>query len=196
MTALLVAIGYLCGSIPFGVLVAKLRGIDLRAVGSGNIGATNAARALGRPLGVLVLVCDAAKALVPIAVMRAHLPTSHHSSWILAGVGFAAVLGHLFPIWLKLHGGKGVASSLGVFLALEPKSVVIAAVVWIVLYALFRISSLASLFSSAALLLLLGLVHAPVPDIVLACMLFPIIVLRHRQNLVRLVHGDERKNSR
>src|SRR5258706_8084866 len=117
MTLLLVLVAsYLAGSIPTGVLLGRLRGIDPRAHGSGNIGATNVARTLGKGLGVLTLVIDCAKGAGPVLVTRAlDLP----AEWV-AAAGGAAVLGHVFPVWLRFKGGKGVATALGVFLSLAP----------------------------------------------------------------------------
>src|SRR5262249_36247002 len=147
-----VVVAYLLGSIPFGVVVAHFRHVDLRQVGSGNIGATNAARALGRKLGALVLVLDAAKAYFPLQLCRTlfHLGRppfrgDARQYWILAAVGFAAFLGHLYPIFLRGKGGKGVATGLGIFLALAPLCAGIAAAVWAGLYVVLRISSVGSL---------------------------------------------------
>src|SRR5688500_11562142 len=108
---------YLAGSIPFGLVVARARGVDIRAVGSKNIGATNVARALGKKLGALVLFLDALKGLLPTLVARHAL---HLDDNLVALVGLAAILGHVFPVWLRFRGGKGVATALGVFAALTP----------------------------------------------------------------------------
>src|SRR5262249_10903495 len=140
-----IAAAYLLGSIPFGVVVAKFRNVDLRKVGSGNIGATNAARALGKTLGILVLLLDAAKAYLPLLACRRLFRDDPNVDWVLAGVGFAAFLGHLFPVWLKGKGGKGVATGLGIYLALAPFCAGIAGAVWVGLYVATRISSIGSL---------------------------------------------------
>jgi glycerol-3-phosphate acyltransferase PlsY len=186
-------VGYLLGSIPFGVLFARMRGIDLQAVGSGNIGATNAARALGKGIGVLVLVCDAAKAAVPLYVARRVLAAEPHLDWLFAAGGLGAVLGHMFPPWLRFRGGKGVATGLGVFLVLAPLPVAIAAAVWVVLYALTRVSSVGSLVAIAVLPIAMALLHAPRPFLALALALVPLITWKHRGNITRLLHRQESK---
>src|SRR5262249_41045323 len=110
-----VVAAYLAGSIPFGVLFARARGVDLRQVGSGNIGATNASRALGKKIGALVFLCDAAKGTAPVLLARWRLGESGQASWWVAGVGAAAFVGHLASPWLRFRGGKGVATAFGVF---------------------------------------------------------------------------------
>lgn len=183
----LIPIGYLLGSIPTGVLLARHRGVDLRTIGSGNIGATNVARALGRKAGVIVLVLDALKGLaaVGIALMAgAREP-------VLAGVGMAAVLGHLFPVWLRLHGGKGVATSVGVLLGLVPPAGAAAAVSYLIVYGRTRTSSLGSLTAATAGALAAPFVATSVPRLALALALFLTIVVTHRENIRRLVRGEE-----
>src|SRR5207253_1319534 len=134
--------GYLAGSIPFGVLFARARGVDLQKFGSGNIGATNAARALGKRVGAVVLLCDAAKGYAPTLAARAWLaPRLDAGEAWAAGVGLAAFAGHLASPWLRFRGGKGVATALGVFLALAPAQTGAAAALFVVLYAVTRISS-------------------------------------------------------
>jgi glycerol-3-phosphate acyltransferase PlsY len=190
MIAAAFAIGFLCGSIPFGVVFARLRGVDLRTVGSGNIGATNAARALGRRIGILVLLCDAAKATVPMLLARRWLPVD---GWLVAAIGLGAFLGHLYPPWLKFKGGKGVATGLGVFLALAPASAALAGAVWLLVYAITRTSSLGSLASTIALLAILYVRSEPLPTLVLAAFISVLIFWRHRGNLRRLVRREENK---
>ncbi len=187
------AIGFLLGSIPFGVLFARLRGVDLRAVGSGNIGATNAARALGKPIGVLVLLCDAAKAALPLLAARHWLAADPRCDWLLAAGGFGAVLGHMFSPWLRFRGGKGVATGLGVFLVLSPICALIAAIVWLALYALTRTSSLGSLLAVTSLPVAIALRHESQAFLALALALFPIIVWKHRDNIRRLLKRQETK---
>jgi glycerol-3-phosphate acyltransferase PlsY len=193
LAAALLLLGFLAGSIPFGALFARARGVDLRKTGSGNIGATNAARALGRPLGVLVLLCDASKAYGPVTLARHLTAADPNMEWIAAGVGLAAVLGHLFPPWLRFRGGKGVASSLGVFLALEPLAAALAATVWVALYALTRISSVGSLVATAGVTLYLVVRRAPAAHVALAGALLVLILLSHRSNLRRLWRREESK---
>jgi acyl phosphate:glycerol-3-phosphate acyltransferase len=191
--AIAFAVGFLLGSIPFGVVFARLRGVDLRKVGSGNIGATNAARALGRGLGVLVLLCDAAKAAVPIVLARRFIAGTPRLDWILAAIGLGAVLGHMFSPWLRGRGGKGVATGFGTFLVLAPVPAAIAAGAWAALYALSRISSVGSLTALAVLPIALVLDGAPRAFLVLVLLLDPVIVWKHRDNIRRLLKREERK---
>ena len=184
---LLVVVGYLLGSIPSGVLLARRRGVDLRSVGSGNIGATNVARALGRKAGVVVLVLDALKGLAAVLVALAFGAREP----ILAGVGLAAVLGHLFPVWLKLHGGKGVATSVGVLLGLVPAAGAAAAGAYLVVYGKTRMSSLGSLTGATAAALAAPFVASSLPRLALAVVLFLTIVVTHRDNIRRLLRGEE-----
>jgi glycerol-3-phosphate acyltransferase PlsY len=194
IAALLVVGAFLLGSIPFGVIVARLKGVDVTKVGSGNIGATNVARAVGKPLGVVVLLLDAAKAGVPIFVVsqRPWLEVAEQP-WILAAMGVAAVLGHILPPWLKFRGGKGVATALGVFLALAPKAALLAAVAWLLIYAATRLSSLGSLVGAAVLTTYLIVTGAPIAYTALAATLDVFIIVRHRGNIARLVRREEKK---
>jgi glycerol-3-phosphate acyltransferase PlsY len=153
---LTVIIAYLLGSIPFGVLVAKAKGVDIRSAGSGNIGATNAMRVLGKPAGILVLLLDALKGYAAVAWLPVML-----SRWlgecrrlipvlpVIAGIG--AVLGHNYTCWLKFKGGKGIATSAGVYLALAPWAVLIALVVFLLAVAVTRYVSVGSIAAAIAL---------------------------------------------
>jgi glycerol-3-phosphate acyltransferase PlsY len=187
---------FVAGSIPFGWIFARLKGIDLKAVGSGNIGATNAARALGRPIGVLVLLLDAGKAFLPTWLARrygAELPDLGLPGAVPALIGFAAICGHVFSPWLAWKGGKGVASSLGVFLAVAPLSALIAAGVWVVVYALSRLSSLGSLLGAVALVAAMVLRREPSGHLVGVLATFVLVVARHTDNIKRLVARKEGK---
>jgi glycerol-3-phosphate acyltransferase PlsY len=190
---LAVVVAYLLGSIPFGVVVAHFRHVDLRQVGSGNIGATNAARALGRKLGALVLLLDAAKAYLPIQLCRMLFHGDARQYWILAGVAFAAFLGHLFPIFLRGKGGKGVATGLGIFLALAPLVAGIAAAVWAGLYVVLRISSVGSLIATSLIVPALVLRHEPTAYVALAGAMAVLIFWKHRDNIRRLLRKQEGK---
>ncbi len=196
---LLGCMAYLLGSIPFGlVLVRVFRHQDVRAQGSGNIGATNVVRAGGKGLGTLTLLLDTAKGFV--AVMVANLVMHHRMADpsllqnALALAGLAAVLGHVFPVWLRFHGGKGVATALGVFLAIAPLAVLIAFVVFAAVVLLSRYVSLASVCGAAALLLadLLLFGSRQTPFLRAVVVLVPLlIILKHRANIVRLMRGTE-----
>ena len=183
-----VLLGYLAGSIPFGVIVGKLRGVDIRAVGSGNIGATNAARALGKPLGVVVLLCDAAKGAVPVLIAAHYL-----DPWGTAAVGGAAFVGHLAPPWLGFRGGKGVATAFGVFLALAPLATAGAAAVFVVAYALTRTASVGSLLATTVFVPAVWWATHDPARAALAAFMWLLIVIKHRGNIGRLWRREESK---
>lgn len=187
---------FVSGSIPFGYLLAKTRGVDITTVGSGNIGATNTARVLGKKLGAIVLVLDALKAWLPTwLVLRygGELPTLPLSHLAEASVGFAAICGHVFSPWMKWKGGKGVAPSLGVFLVLAPVATGIATLVWVVLYASFRIASLGSLVASLVLVLAMIWRGAPSGHVAVVFATFVLVVIRHTENIKRLLAQREGK---
>jgi glycerol-3-phosphate acyltransferase PlsY len=180
---------YLFGSISFGLIFAKRRGIDLRSIGSGNIGATNVGRALGKQTGRLVLVLDMLKGFVPVALARwaFDLPWP----WITA-VGLAAALGHVFPIWYGFRGGKGAATSGGILLAALPPIGALTLLTFVVVKKWTRLASVGSLSAAtvgAALTLVLDGGEWPV---LLATGLWFLVVLRHWGNLIRLLRGEER----
>lgn len=185
---------YLLGSIPFGVLVVKARGgPDIRSVGSGNIGAANVARNAGVIAGALTLLLDAAKGY--FAVWIAERSTHGNGRWMMAAA-VAAVIGHMFPVWLRFRGGKGVATGLGVFLPICPEAVTGAAAIWILLVAFWRYSSLGSIGAAAAMPVLVRYFYAPrhaPPDYVLfGTLLISVLVLwKHRENMRRLISGQE-----
>ncbi len=183
--------GYLAGSLPTGVLVARARGVDITSAGSGNIGATNVARVLGKKLGALVLLVDALKGFGPVLGARVLFGAEPEGPWVVAGVGLAAVLGHVFPVWLRLRGGKGVATALGVFLALAPLAAGVAFALYAGLYAVFRISSVGSLAGATAVPLILYLQRAPLAYVVLAVAGWLLILVRHRANIRRLLRREE-----
>jgi glycerol-3-phosphate acyltransferase PlsY len=187
---------YLLGYIPFGLLIVRATaGTDIREKGSGNIGAANVARSAGPLAGVLTLFFDAAKGY--LAVWLARYFTHGNIRWmILAAV--AAVLGHMFPVWLKFHGGKGVATGLGVFLPICWQAVVGAVVLWLLVVVFWRYSSLGSIAAAAAMPVLVYFLYAPrhaPPDIVTisTTLIAVLIIIRHRQNIERLVAGKENR---
>jgi len=188
------AIAYLLGSIPFGLLIVKaFGGGDIRAVGSGNIGAANVARNAGAVAGVLTLLFDAAKGYA--AVWIAERWTGGNGRWMMAAA-VAAVIGHMFPVWLGFKGGKGVATGLGVFLPICWEAVAAAAALWILLVAFWRYSSLGSIVAAAALPALVYLFyaphHAPPDHILWGTVLISVLVLwKHRENMRRLIAGQE-----
>jgi glycerol-3-phosphate acyltransferase PlsY len=195
---LLVAAGYLAGSIPFGFLLARLvLGVDVRTVGSGNIGGTNVARAGGKALGVTVIVLDAAKAVIPILVARRLLGDAPYAEVGVVLVALAAFVGHLFPVWLGFKGGKGVATGLGIFAVLAPWAAVTGIVAYALVYAATRISSLGSLLGTTACTAATFVLHGGRSPVSWAGLgLFGLIVLRHRENIRRLLSGEEKRKMR
>ncbi len=204
---ILIVVAYLLGSIPFGLIIAKVHGMDLRSIGSGNIGATNLSRALGRKWAYFCFVLDAAKGLVPMlatAKFVDSVPTTAEFFLWLA-VGSAAVLGHIFPIYINFKGGKGVATSFGVALGLWPYYTVcalVAVTIWVVFVLLWRYVSLASIVASVAfpLTLILAILLVPAwrfsslwPILITAVAIPLMVIVRHRENIKRLITGTEGK---
>lgn len=187
-----IAIGYLVAAIPVGYLLGRLRGIDLRETGSGNIGATNAVRSLGKPLGVLVLLLDIAKAAVPFALagQDPELAASSPAGWppesAHAMVGLACVLGHIFPIYLRFRGGKGVACALGILGVLSWPAALAALILYAQTLVLARVSAVASLTALATGVAVLLVQDPPWPYAVLVLVMGALIWARHRQNLREL----------
>ena len=186
----LCAAAYVAGSIPFGMVLARVKGVDLRQIGSGNIGATNVARAMGKGWAIAVLVADAAKGFVPVWLgQRFGLP-----AWAIAAAGGAAIVGHMFTVFLRGRGGKGVATSLGVALALSPVAALIGFGAYVVVFATTRLSSLGSLlgvWTFGVLFILRD--QPPHPLKALALGAGVLVTLRHRENIVRLVRGEEKR---
>jgi glycerol-3-phosphate acyltransferase PlsY len=194
MKAILISagIGYLLGSIPFGYLLVRIfRGADVRATGSGNIGATNVART-SRPLGIATLFLDALKGLAAVLLVSAVFPGQKTAAFVAA---FAAVCGHIFPVWLGFRGGKGVATGLGSLLLLTPKAILVAIGIFLAITAAFRFVSLGSIVAAASLplfALLLGEAHRPA-EIALIAAASLLIIVKHHQNIRRLLTGTEPK---
>jgi len=198
--AVAVLAGYLVGGIPFGVLVARVRGVNLREVGSGNIGATNVARACGRAWGVLVFGLDAAKGFAPAFFLPSLLGYGGAELEIplRAAAGLAAVAGHVWPVYLRLRGGKGAAAGAGALAAVAPHAAAGALLAWLVAFALWRYVSLASMVGAGAgLMVALGTATGidwalPRVTAVAFCGLTLAVVLaRHRANVGRLLRGEE-----
>jgi glycerol-3-phosphate acyltransferase PlsY len=191
LAAALVVASYLLGSVPFGFLLARARGVDIRGTGSGNIGATNVSRSLGKKLGLVVLVLDALKGAVPIVAARWLELDQSVSPLVVTACGLAAICGHCFPVWLRFRGGKGVATSFGVFVAVDPVIIGLCVALFAVLYALVRIVSVGSLAAAVALPVLMWALDRPVEAQILALASSAIIVVKHRTNIARLVRGRE-----
>jgi len=189
---------YLLGSIPFGLILARLfGGTDVRKQGSGNIGATNVARVVGPLAGILTLVLDAAKGAV--AVLIAERLSNDSATWMMIAA-IAALIGHCYPIWLNFKGGKGVATAAGVFLVLSPLAFLGSIVLFLVVAIFWRFISLASISAAAAMPLLIYLLwaphHAPPHVITFGTLAVALlIVYKHDANIQRLVQGEEPKFS-
>ena len=197
-TSLLLAAAYLLGSIPFGLILAKLfAGSDIRKSGSGNIGATNVARVVGPAAGILTLVLDAAKGAAAVW-LAGRFSEQNSTALMLAGV--FALLGHCFPVWLGFKGGKGVATALGVFLMLSPMAALSALLVFILVSLAWRYVSLGSVSAAAAMPLLMYFLWAPghAPPLVIdfgTLFAAALVIFKHDANLQRLVDGTEPKFS-
>ena len=184
-------VAYLCGSIPTGVLLTRRLGIDIRSTGSGNVGATNVARSAGKKVGLLTLLGDALKGLIPVVVVR----MLGLGEVTLACAAVAALLGHIFSPFLQFSGGKGVATGLGIFLGMAPLAVLIALVTFIVTFAASRIVSLASIVATALLPPLLIWLAYPAMYIWAGMVIAGLVIIRHKENIIRLLRGEESKFS-
>jgi len=228
---ILFLIAYLLGSIPFGYLLGKMRGIDIRQSGSRNIGATNTGRVLGKKWGIICFLLDVLKGLLPalIAGIRMGLvdltrwqdvslaTPSPQSQFLWLGVGIAAILGHMFPIYLKFHGGKGVATAFGVMLGIYPFltwPALGAVVVWLVVIRFSRMVSLASMAGALSLPIwliitriprdfdvnpdasILSQISAVWPLLLITALIAVLILIRHRTNISRILNGSEPRINR
>lgn len=213
VVAFIALLAYLLGSIPFGLLVGKSRGIDIREHGSKNIGATNVWRVMGKKFGLITFACDLGKGWIAVALgqwiaahwaVRVELPHLHERidffdggySGITAAIG--CILGHNFPVWLRFKGGKGVATSLGVIFGMMPIAALIVFAIWGVVFRVSRYVSLASLVAAVALpVAVIGLMFAGQirgwAYFYFACAAAILVVRRHRENIRRLVAGTENR---
>ncbi len=183
---------YLVGAIPFGLLLSRGTGVDIRKQGSGNIGATNVARLLGRKLGILTLLLDVLKGFVPIWLAGRFLVADPHHNLVVALCGAATVLGHMFPVYLGFRGGKGVATGLGVFLYLEPLAVLYSLLVFVTAVVLSGFVSLGSLLAALSFPLWLYLLGTPAWTLWLAGFVVIMIWIKHHENIRRLLNGTEK----
>lgn len=205
--AVAIPVAYLLGSVPFAFLIARAHGKDLRTIGSGNIGATNLARAVGRKWGYVCFALDVLKGFAPMIVVGA-ITHARDEPWVFAlwlAVGIAAILGHVFSIFLKFKGGKGVATSFGVALGLWPYFTVcalIALALWVAVVLIWRYVSLASICASVVfpIALLLGILvvsswrSSNLWPLLIAAIAIPmLVILRHRGNIRKLLAGTESK---
>jgi glycerol-3-phosphate acyltransferase PlsY len=187
-------VAYLLGSIPFGLLVVKVQGgPDIRAIGSGNIGAANVTRQAGKFAGILTLLLDAGKGYLAVW-LAAHF--SHGNIRWLMVAALCAVIGHMFPVWLGFKGGKGVATGLGVFLPICWQAVAAGIVLWLLIVIFWHYSSLGSISAAVALPFFVYLLYAPghaPPEFVTFCtvLISLLVLVKHRPNMARLVAGEE-----
>ena len=205
---ILIVAAYLIGSIPFSYLVVRmLAGADIRQHGSRNVGATNVARTFGKWPGIIALILDISKGYAVIVLARWLVarpewpfeaaasggPMQSREFWI-ALAGLIAVLAHMFPVWLRFHGGKGVATAAGVFLALDPKALAGGMLVFLIVILATRFVSLASILSAASIPIFLRfLVHAPFWTIIISTAIAVAIILKHHSNIARLAQRSERR---
>ena len=208
LAAGLLVTSYLIGSIPFSFLIVKLTtGADIRQVGSRNVGATNVARSFGKLPGIIALILDAAKGYGVVALARwvtgspgwplpiggDASPIHSRAFWITL-CALVAVIGHMFPVWLRFHGGKGVATGAGAFLGLDPLALAAALIVFAIVLIATRFVSLASILSAASVPLFLRfLTHAPFWTINISILISMLIIVKHHANIARLAGGSERR---
>ena len=206
---LLIIAAYLIGSIPFSFLVVKLAaGADIRHHGSRNVGATNVARTFGKVPGIIALALDIAKGYAAVALAGwivtrpdwpfvadgAHTSALYSTSLWISLAALVAVLAHMFPVWLRFHGGKGVATATGAFLALDPLAVAAGVLVFLIVILATRFVSLASILSASSIPIFMRfLVHAPFWMIIISVVIAFAIILKHHSNIARLAGGTERK---
>ena len=209
LPAALIASAYLIGSIPFSYLVVRVfAGADIRQHGSRNVGATNVARTFGKWPGIIALILDVSKGYAAIVVARYLVdrpdwpfqasatagPLQSREFWV-ALAGLIAVLAHMFPVWLKFHGGKGVATAMGVFLALDPVVIAAAIIVFLIVLITTRFVSLASIISAASIPLFFHFLanNAPFWRVILSIPIAIAIIVKHHSNIRRLVSREERR---
>ncbi len=183
------AAAYLCGSIPTGVLIANRQGIAVSEAGSGNMGATNVARMAGKKAGILTLVGDVLKGLLPVLIVR----WLSLGEIVQASTAVMALLGHLFPVFLRFSGGKGVATGLGVFLGLTPAAILTALLGFAIVVAATRLVSLASLSAAALTPFLIFFSSYPRSHSIAGIIIAVLIIFRHHENISRLMRGEEQK---
>ena len=201
ITILLMVISYVLGSVPNALWIGKVfKGIDIREHGSRNTGSTNAARVLGAKLGILTLILDVSKGLVPtlIAILLRvdffqNLTKILNFDYVL--VGICAILGHVFSMFMNFKGGKAVATTLGVFLILVPKAILFAAIVFFVVFAISRYVSLSSILAAISLPIFIYFLYQQTIYVILGILIAILIVVKHRSNIERLKNGTESKFS-
>jgi acyl phosphate:glycerol-3-phosphate acyltransferase len=186
----LLVLAYLLGSLSFGLFLARLHGgVDLQRSGSGSIGATNVARVIGKTAGVLTLLGDGGKGLIAVLIAQAW----GSSPWVAAATALVVVLGHIFPLYYRFRGGKGVATALGALLPTLPLPLLGGLVVWVVVVAIWRYVSAGSMLAAVIVPILAALLAYPLPLVVAASLIAFLVLCTHRSNLQRLLQGKEPK---
>lgn len=192
LSLLLLVFAFFFGSIPWGYIIGKLKGVDLRKVGSGNIGATNVLRIIGKKEALITLLLDISKGVIPVLVVKM-LPSYGDNLLLMGLVGIFSILGHCYTPFLRFKGGKGVATSIGVLLAYMPLAGLITILIWIITFKISKISSVGALISFALLPVNVYLLNYPEEVKLFAFLFTAIIYLRHIQNIKRLLKGTESK---
>jgi acyl phosphate:glycerol-3-phosphate acyltransferase len=194
LAVLAVLIAYLLGSIPFGYLIVKMKsGRDVREMGSRSIGATNVLRAAGRAGGILTFLLDVGKGFVAVLIAQKLFPDN---GWVIASASMAAILGHVFPVYLKFKGGKGVATGVGVFLAIFPQAVAAVLIIFVIVVWLSRYISLGSIIATGSFpvfVYIMGQHLLPPPVLAATALGAILIVAKHHENIRRLLRGTENK---
>ena len=186
---LLIAIAYLAGSIPVGVVLSKYYGVgDITKEGSGNIGATNVGRVVGKKAGIITLAGDILKGALPVLAARAMLPDA---SIFIALTALAAFMGHLYPVFNKFKGGKGVATALGVFIVISPLATLCAVLSFIIILSIWRFVSLGSIVAAGAMPAFAGMFNLPPSYIAVSLVIGGLVIYRHKDNIRRLLEGTE-----
>ena len=190
MEVLLPLLAFLLGAIPFGYIIARLKGVDIRKHGSGNVGATNVARVLGKKYGVVVYLLDFLKGYIPTAIA---VKLYGIDSFLTASVGLSAVLGHMFSPFLGFRGGKGVATASGVLFGLSPLLGLLVLALWGAIFKSSGYVSLGSILAALGAVYLVGMLGYPFPVLVLVTLVAVLILVKHKSNVERLLEGRELK---
>lgn len=183
----LVLAAFLLGSVPVGLVIAKLKGVDIRKTGSGNIGATNVLRSIGKKEAGATLLGDIAKGAIPVFIAQGMFGSDLRTGF----VGLAAVAGHVFSVFLRFRGGKGVATSLGVLAVYAPRAGLITVALWLVTFAISRVSSLSAIVAFLLLPLTTWLVESAQEKALVTLLMSVLIIIRHKDNIKRLLKGEE-----
>ena len=185
---------YFIAAIPFGLLIGKVFAKkDIRQFGSKNIGATNATRVLGKKLGLLTLVLDSSKGMLLVIIARFEFFEIDNLHLFLVIVSFLAIIAHIYPIYLNFNGGKGIATTIGTILALDFSVGMLAICFWIMTFVAFRISAIASLVAVFSTTIFSTAYDAPMSQIIFCWLVFVVVFARHRENILRILTGEEKK---